>query len=40
VAARVVYGPEKINALIAPNYDVINAKRSEWTTRWTRSVEQ
>jgi putative spermidine/putrescine transport system substrate-binding protein len=40
VAARVVYGPEKINALIAPNYDVINAKRSEWTTRWNRSVEQ
>jgi putative spermidine/putrescine transport system substrate-binding protein len=40
VAAQVVYGPEKINALIAPDYDVINAKRSEWTTRWTRSVEQ
>ncbi|EJM53596.1 spermidine/putrescine-binding periplasmic protein [Pseudomonas sp. GM49] len=40
VAARVVYGPEKVNALIAPDYNVINAKRSEWTTRWTRAVEQ
>lgn len=39
VAQRVVYGPEKVNALISPDYDVINANRSAWTTRWTRSVE-
>lgn len=40
VARKVVYGPEKVNSLIAPNYDVINAKRAEWTTRWNRTVER
>lgn len=40
VAKRVVYGPEKVNALIAPDYDVINAKRAEWTNRWNRAVER
>ncbi|MDP3886221.1 ABC transporter substrate-binding protein [Hydrogenophaga sp.] len=40
VMERVVYGPEKVNALISPNYLVINAKRAEWTNRWNRSVER
>lgn len=40
VAKRVVYGPEKVNALIAPDYDAINAKRAEWTNRWNRAVER
>jgi putative spermidine/putrescine transport system substrate-binding protein len=40
VMKRVVAGPEKVNALIAPNYDVINAKRAEWTNRWNRAVER
>jgi putative spermidine/putrescine transport system substrate-binding protein len=40
VMKRVVYGPEKVNALISPNYLVINAKRAEWTNRWNRAVER
>lgn len=40
VMKKVVYGPEKVGALIAPNYEVINAKRSEWTNRWNRTVER
>jgi putative spermidine/putrescine transport system substrate-binding protein len=40
VMKKVVYGPEKVNALFAPNYDVINTKRAEWTNRWNREVEQ
>lgn len=40
IAAKVVSGPEKVKALIAPNYQVINARRAEWTARWDRSVER
>lgn len=40
VAKKVVFGPEKVNALISPNYDIINAKRTEWTNRWNRAVER
>ena len=40
VAKKVVFGPEKVNALISPNYDIVNAKRAEWTKRWDRAVEQ
>jgi len=40
VAKKVVFGPEKVNALIAPNYDIVNAKRAEWTARWNRAVER
>jgi len=40
VAKKVVFGPDKVNALIAPNYDIINAKRAEWTNRWNRAVER
>jgi putative spermidine/putrescine transport system substrate-binding protein len=40
VIKRVVYGPDKVNALISPNYLVINAKRAEWTNRWNRAVER
>ncbi|SEF14165.1 putative spermidine/putrescine transport system substrate-binding protein [Burkholderia sp. WP9] len=40
IAAKVVSGPEKVKALISPNYQVINAKRAEWTARWDRSVER
>ncbi len=34
------YGPEKINALNAVDWDVINPAREDWTKRWTREVEQ
>jgi putative spermidine/putrescine transport system substrate-binding protein len=40
VAKKVVFGPEKVNALVSPNYEVINARRAEWTNRWNRAVEQ
>ncbi|MBL0124110.1 MAG: ABC transporter substrate-binding protein [Betaproteobacteria bacterium] len=40
VAKKVVFGPEKVNALISPNYDIINTKRAEWTNRWNRAVEK
>jgi putative spermidine/putrescine transport system substrate-binding protein len=34
------YGPEKVNALIKVEWDTINQQRSEWTTRWNRTVER
>lgn len=34
------YGPEKINALNAVNWDIINPARAAWTKRWTREVEK
>jgi len=40
VAKRVAFGPEKVGALVSPNYEVINAKRAEWTNRWVRAVER
>jgi putative spermidine/putrescine transport system substrate-binding protein len=40
IAKKVVFGPEKVNALVSPNYDVINVKRAEWTNRWNRAVEK
>lgn len=40
VAKKVVFGPEKVGALVHPNYEVINAKRAEWTNRWNRAVER
>ncbi|MGZ5869718.1 MAG: ABC transporter substrate-binding protein [Croceibacterium sp.] len=40
VAKRVVFGPDKVNALVSPDYEVINARRAEWTNRWNRAVER
>jgi putative spermidine/putrescine transport system substrate-binding protein len=40
IAARMPYGPEKVSALIKVDWDTINQKRSEWTTRWNRTVER
>jgi putative spermidine/putrescine transport system substrate-binding protein len=40
VAKKVVFGPQQVAALVAPNYNVINAKRAEWTQRWNRAVEK
>ncbi len=39
-ARKVVFGPAQVSALVAPNYDIINAKRAEWTQRWNRAVEK
>ena len=40
LARKVVFGPDKVNALVAPNYGIINARRSVWTQRWNREVER
>jgi putative spermidine/putrescine transport system substrate-binding protein len=40
VAKKVVYGPQQVAALVAPDYNVINARRAEWTQRWNRTVEK
>lgn len=40
VARKVVFGPDRVGALVSANYDVINAKRAEWTNRWNRAVER
>lgn len=40
LAARMPYGPDKVNALIKVDWDTINQQRAEWTTRWNRTVER
>jgi putative spermidine/putrescine transport system substrate-binding protein len=40
LGASLPYGPEKIGALIAVDWDTINPARADWTKRWTREVEQ
>ena len=37
---KLPYGPEKIEKLVAIDWDVVNPKRSEWTKRWNRRVER
>ena len=39
VAAQVP-GPAVIDKLIRVNWDVVNAKRADWTQRWDRQIEQ
>ncbi len=34
------YGPDKINALNAVDWNVINPARADWTKRWAREVER
>ena len=34
------YGPEKIGALKAVDWNVINPARGDWTKRWTREIEK
>ncbi len=40
LGAKLPYGPEKIEKLIAVDWNVINPKRAEWTNRWNRRVER
>ncbi|MDX1606720.1 MAG: ABC transporter substrate-binding protein [Candidatus Competibacterales bacterium] len=40
LGAKLPYGPEKIEALIAVDWDVINEQRYDWTKRWNRRVER
>ena len=37
---KLPYGPERINALNAVDWTLINPKRGEWTKMWTRRVER
>jgi putative spermidine/putrescine transport system substrate-binding protein len=37
---KLPYGPEKIDKLIAIDWDVVNENRAEWTNRWNRTVER
>jgi len=37
---KVPYGPEKIGKLNAVDWNIVNAKRAEWTNRWNRTVER
>jgi putative spermidine/putrescine transport system substrate-binding protein len=37
---KLPYGPEKIDKLIAIDWDVVNENRGEWTNRWNRTVER
>lgn len=39
VAARVP-GPSVIDKLIRVDWDVVNAKRADWTQRWNRTIER
>jgi putative spermidine/putrescine transport system substrate-binding protein len=40
LGASLPYGPEKIKALNAVDWNVINPARAAWTKRWTREVEK
>jgi len=37
---KLPYGPERIEALNAVDWNVINPARGEWTKKWTRQVER
>ena len=37
---KLPYGPERINALNAVDWTVINPKRGDWTKVWTRRIER
>ena len=40
LGAKLPYGPERINALNAVDWTIINPKRGEWTKLWTRRIER
>lgn len=40
VAAKVPYGPAAINSMLKTDWDIVNPKRAEWTSRWNRTVER
>jgi putative spermidine/putrescine transport system substrate-binding protein len=39
-AGKVLYGPEAIAKLTIPNWEIVNAKRAEWTERWNKEIER
>lgn len=40
IAARVPYGSEQIDNLVAVDWDVVNENRHDWTRRWAREIER
>ena len=40
LAESLPYGPDRINAMNAVDWTVINPKRGEWTKLWTRRIER
>lgn len=40
LGAKLPYGPEKIEALNAVDWNIINPERGEWTKIWNRQVER
>lgn len=40
VADTVTYGPDAVAKLVSVDWASVNERRSEWTKRWTREVEQ
>ncbi len=40
LAETLPYGPERINAMNAVDWTIINPARGEWTKQWTRRVER
>jgi putative spermidine/putrescine transport system substrate-binding protein len=40
LAEKLPYGTEKIGALVAIDWDLVNQKRAEWTNTWNRRVER
>jgi putative spermidine/putrescine transport system substrate-binding protein len=39
VAEQVIYGPERVEKLIWPDWTVVNDQRAAWTERWNKEIE-
>ncbi len=39
-AQRVLYGANVVNKMIIPKWEIVNAKRAEWTERWNQQIER
>ncbi len=39
-AQHVIYGGEYIDRVTIPDWNVVNAKRAEWTERWNKEIER
>lgn len=39
-AATVLYGPDQIEKLVIPNWEIVNARRAAWTERWNKEIER
>jgi putative spermidine/putrescine transport system substrate-binding protein len=39
-AGKVLYGQEAIARMTIPNWEIVNARRAEWTERWNKEIER